>query len=115
MTGEGGRSTPVPGQGGSHWGPEGVGLAGRVASRDEGQEVHDAGQNRETRPAAPRHVEAQVLQRCRQRQGDTCTHMTLSQTTRSSQTMRVSKYALLHFGASAAAECRAEHVNAQHR
>ena len=64
---------PVPGARGLQRGPEGVGLAGRVAKADERQEEHDAGQDRQGRSAAAGRAEAELLQRYRQRQGDTCT------------------------------------------
>ena len=64
---------PVPGAGGLQGGPEGVGQAGRVAKAGEGQKEHDAGQDRQGRSAAPGRAEAELLQRYRQRQGDTCT------------------------------------------
>ena len=63
---------PVPGARGLQRGPEGVGLAGRVAKADERQEEHDAGQHRQGRSAAAGRAEAELLQRYRQRQGDTC-------------------------------------------
>ena len=69
---------PVPCARGLQRGPEGVGLAGRVAQADERQKEHDAGQDRQGRSAAAGRAEAELLQRYRQRQGDTCSQRCIS-------------------------------------